>query len=155
MDRCGNADGTAGLPPRQRPHSLSQASRRARQDLLGENVSKARASGRRPGEGRAGRMVDQPFQKVPQVRDQGLASTTPCALLAEIGRKSASRQSKFKNSGTEGERRERLTRRELIGYTRAEAVTPSDFNIDRDIPGRTCIYGEDRNEKNFRKAGRQ
>ena len=49
----------AGLPPRQRPHPPSQASRRARQDLRGEDGPQVRAGGRRPTERRAGRVAGQ------------------------------------------------------------------------------------------------
>ena len=105
-------------------------------DIRGEDGPKVRAGGRRPKEARAGRIADQLFQKAPQAPGRGQASATPCALFAEIGRKSASQQSKSKNPGTERVRRERLTPPEVIGYTRSEAASPLDFDIDRDIPGR-------------------
>ena len=83
---------------------------------------------------RAGHIADQLLHKAPQAQGRGPAPATPCALSAEIGRKPASRLSESKNSGTERECRERLTPQEVIGYTRSEAASPPDFNIDRDIP---------------------
>ena len=59
MDRRGHADGPAGLPPRQRPHPPSQAGRRARQNLRGEDGPQVRAGGRRPTERRTGRVAGQ------------------------------------------------------------------------------------------------
>ena len=59
LDRRGNADGSAVLSPHQRPHPPSQAGRRVRQDLRGEDGPQVRAGGRQPTERRAGRVAGQ------------------------------------------------------------------------------------------------
>ena len=127
IDRCGNADGPAGLLPRQRPQPSSQAGRRARQDLQAEDGPQVRAGGRWPGESRAGRLAGQapPEGAAGAGSRPGVRSTMRAACRNR--RESDFGQSEFRNAGRGEGARERLTSLEGIGYARVDAASASRF----------------------------